>query len=175
MNFDRIYELSSKTKILWLISGLLGFVICNVLFSSYNELLNATGFSIIAFEFAWDKSTMDVILQAWSSIIPESIEFMTIDMFYPIFYSLMISGWTIFLSSVKPLTGKLFKISFLSAFIAALFDYIENIFSFLILNNVDSYAEYYVFMVSFFATLKFSLLILVLILNIFLSILKIKN
>jgi hypothetical protein len=175
MNFERIYSLSRNTKIIWFISGLVGFIICNILFSDYNDLLNATGYSIMAFEFAWDKSTMDTILAAWSAIIPEAIEFMTIDMFYPIFYAFLISGWTIFLTPGKPLTKSLFKIAFISSFIAALFDYIENIFSFLILNNVDSYAEYYVFMVSVSATVKFSLLVLALLLNIILSTIKIKN
>ncbi len=175
MNFERISALSRKTKLIWFTSGLIGFIICNVLFANYNELMNATGYNIMNFEFAWYSATMNVILSAWSAIIPETIKFMTIDMFYPIFYSLLISGWTIFLTANQPFSVKLFKISFLSSFVAALFDYIENIFSFLILNNVDSYANYYVFMVSFFATVKFVLLILALIINIILSIIKIKK
>ena len=175
MNFERIYALSKKTKLIWFISGLLGFIICNILFSSYNELMNATGYNIMHFEFAWDRATMDVILAAWSAIIPDTIEFMTIDMFYPVFYSLLISGWTIFLNVNQPIAVKLFKLAFISSLVAAFCDYIENIFSFLILNNVDNYENYFVYMVSFFATIKFALLILALIINIILSIVKIKN
>ena len=44
-------------------------------------------------------------------------------------------------------------------------DYIENIFSFLVLYNPDGYAEFYVPMISLFASIKFILLLVSLILS----------
>ena len=173
INFEYLYTLSRRSKLIWFISGLTGFVIANLLFP--NDVLNATGSTIIDFEFAWNAERMDEILINWAGILPTTIRFMWIDMAYPLFYFTLISGLTISISPVNELGEKLFKFSFYSILIAMICDYIENIFSFLVLYNPDTYAAFYVPMISLFASVKFFLLLVSLILSLIHIFLKISQ
>jgi len=60
----KLHELSSKIKIIWFFTGLVGFIIINIIFADFNETLNATGYTIIDFEFTWNTESMDVLLVA---------------------------------------------------------------------------------------------------------------
>ena len=92
-------QYSSTKKRLWLIIGLMGSIICQILFAPITSKMIDRGFDILDLEFAWNSSNLDPILLAWDDILDDVILFMIIDMFFPIFYFLLISGWTLLLSS----------------------------------------------------------------------------
>ena len=114
--------MSKKQKITWLIVGITGSLVCQILFAVYSSDMIARGYDIIDFEFAWTINTMNIIITAWNDILPNIINFMIIDMFFPIFYFMIFSGWTL-LITVENKWGAL-MVQF--AFYASIFDYIER-------------------------------------------------
>jgi len=162
----KLHELSSKIKIIWFFTGLVGFIIINIIFADFNETLNATGYTIIDFEFTWNTESMDVLLVAWNPHLDTAITFLWIDMIYPIFYVMLISGWTVAINPVTDKGKSIFNTSFISITVAGICDYIENIASLMVLNYPNNYASFLVPIISIFASIKFLLLLLSVVLNI---------
>ncbi|MCE7736646.1 MAG: hypothetical protein GPJ54_17315 [Candidatus Heimdallarchaeota archaeon] len=156
-----VQQYSSKKKFLWLIIGLIGSIICQILFAPVTSKMTDRGFDILDLEFAWNSSNLEPILLAWDDILDDVIVFMIIDMFFPIFYFLLISGWTLLLSS----DNKILNYTVMIAFMASIFDYIENIFTFDLLLRPDGYLAISPFIVSFFASIKFLLLVVAILIN----------
>lgn len=154
----QLNELSLLRRILWVFAGLVGFVIINLIFSDYNATLNPTGYTILDFEFSWTTEQMDLVLVAWDPYIDTAILFLWVDMIYPVFYVLLLTGLSLMTTPKTDPGAKAQKIAFYSAIIAGFCDWIENIASLLILYNPNTYPEILVFIVSIFALIKFILL-----------------
>ncbi len=164
---NKLENMTNKAKAIYFIIGILGSVLINMIFSPFESELQTKGYGIIDFEFAWNNTTMQVILNAWSSNMHTIRVYLLTDMVYPIFYFIMISGWTLLIYNTNIKIG---KIAIVSGMLAALSDYVENLFSIYIL-YITNYASIAPTMVSIFASLKFILLIIAIILNIYLLIL----
>ncbi len=162
MLLDKLNQFNKKQQRLILFLGLMGSIVCQILFSPINNKMVAHGYNIIDFEFAWTANTMDLILTAWQSIIPDIIIFMIIDMFYPILYGMILVSWVLLADYSEKLNNKLLLI----AILAPVFDYAENIFSFIVLLYPSSYLVFIPFMISIFALIKFIAIVIVLIANI---------
>lgn len=152
---------SNRKKLLWLIIGLVGSLISQLLFAPISSKMTDRGYDILDLEFAWNSTNLDPILIAWDDILDDVIVFMIIDMLFPIFYFLLISGWTLLLST----ENKNLNYTILIAFLASIFDYIENIFTFDLLLRPDSYLLISPFIVSLFASVKFLFLALAILSN----------
>ncbi len=154
---------SNRKKLLWLIIGLVGSLLSQLLFAPISSKMNDRGYDILDLEFAWNSGNMNPILIAWDDILDDVIVFMIIDMLFPIFYFLSISGWTLLLSS----DNKNLNYTILITFLASIFDYIENIFTFNLLLRPDGYLSISPFIVSLFASLKFIFLLIAILSNLF--------
>ena len=119
------------------------------------------GYSILDLEFAWNSANLDPILSAWSSIKSDVIIYMTIDMFFPIFYFLLLNGWSLLINH----EGKCLRVVTTAALLASVFDYIENIFTFMVLFNSTNYIFIAPFIITLCAILKFLLIIFVILRN----------
>jgi hypothetical protein len=161
MLIAKITSFSKTQKLVWFFVGIIGSVICQLLFSPINSLMNDTGYNILDLEFAWNARTLDPILVAWEPIMDDVKEFMVIDMFFPIFYFLALTGWSLLINH----EGKSLRIVTIAAVMASVFDYIENLFTFVVLFNPDNYVFFAPFAISLFATLKFLFIIFVVLRN----------
>ncbi|MHA2028549.1 MAG: hypothetical protein ACW99Q_04090 [Candidatus Kariarchaeaceae archaeon] len=161
MLIAKITSFSKTQKLVWFFVGIIGSVICQLLFSPINSLMDDTGYNILDLEFAWNARTLDPILVAWEPIMDDVKIFMVIDMFFPIFYFLALNGWSLLINH----EGKGLRVVTIAAVMASVFDYIENLFTFVVLFNPDNYVFFAPFAISLFATLKFLFIIFVVLRN----------
>lgn len=161
--FAQFFALSKRNRWIWFLLGFIGTVVIEYIYSFMNTALIAHGFDILDFEFAWNKTRMDTILQGWNPVLTVAINFLLLDMLFPIFYSFMFTGITLLLKDGKKNEPRC--AAFGIFLLAAIFDWIENIFSLLILYSPQSYASIYIFLVSAFASLKFACLAIGLVLS----------
>ncbi|MHA2170006.1 MAG: hypothetical protein ACXAB7_08945 [Candidatus Kariarchaeaceae archaeon] len=161
MLIAKITSFSKTQKLVWFFVGIIGSVICQLLFSPINSLMDDTGYNILDLEFAWNARTLDPILVAWEPIMDDVKIFMVIDMFFPIFYFLALNGWSLLINH----EGKSLRVVTIAAVMASVFDYIENLFTFVVLFNPDNYVFFAPFAISLFATLKFLFILFVVLRN----------
>ncbi|MHA2249677.1 MAG: hypothetical protein ACXAD7_04905 [Candidatus Kariarchaeaceae archaeon] len=168
MFISKITSFTKTQKLIWFLVGIIGSVICQLLFLPINSIMDDTGYDILDLEFAWNASTLDPILDAWAPIMDDVKRFMVIDMFFPIFYFLALNGWSLLIKH----EGKCFRVVTTAALLASVFDYIENVFTFVVLYNPDNYVFFAPFAISLFATLKFLFIIFVILRNLIKMIFK---
>ncbi|OLS28856.1 MAG: hypothetical protein HeimC2_04570 [Candidatus Heimdallarchaeota archaeon LC_2] len=155
-NIVTLQHYSIRKKVLWFIIGIIGSILSLLLFAPISSKMTDRGYDILDLEFAWNSTNLNPILIAWDDILDDIILFMIIDMFFPIFYFLIISGWTLILSS----DNKNLNYTVLISFLASLFDYIENLFTFDLVMRPDNYLSISPFVVSLFASIKFLFLVI---------------
>lgn len=153
--------MSKKTKSIYFSFGLIGSVICQILFTPISAKMMELGYDILDLEFAWSSAKLDPILTAWKPILDSVKLFMLIDMFFPIFYFMTLNGWSVLLDFKENCRKRIF----LMALSASIFDYIENIFTFITLFYPSTYVNFAPFIISLCATLKFLLILVVIIRN----------
>lgn len=149
---------SNRTRIAWFIAGIIGSVVCQIFFLPISQDMIGLGYDIIDLEFAWTNSALILILDAWQPIHNDVWTFMWVDMLFPIFYFLALSGWSLLVRK---------NVIFLIwvAALASVFDYIENTFTFVALLQYPTLDVYVAMGISLFATLKFLLIIFVIAMN----------
>ncbi|MCY3409999.1 MAG: hypothetical protein INQ03_00040 [Candidatus Heimdallarchaeota archaeon] len=157
---EKLQSLTKVQKWIWFAAGLIGSVICQLLFSPTNNLMMDTGYDILDLEFAWNAETLNPILSAWDPFIDDVITFMIVDMFFPIAYFLVLSGWALLINH----QNKCLKVVMTASALASLSDYVENAFTFIVLNN-PNYPAIAPFLISLFATIKFLLILFVILRN----------
>ena len=129
------------------------------------ELKGSTGYGVIEFEFAWTSEQINTIFKAWGSEGKKKEAFVTyVDFFFIPCYSLFMAGCILLVT--RNLEGKLQEIGLyftIMPFIAGIFDVIENINLLLMLTNESFIWSLSPFIASLCATIKFSLLFIVII------------
>lgn len=161
MSISMLSSLSTKQKWVYFSTGLVGSIICQLLFSRVGSNMTEIGYTILDLEFAWTAESLDLILGAWEPIRDEVIRYMIIDMFFPIFYFLTLNGWSLLINHKE----SCLKVVTTVAILASTFDYIENIFTFVVLYNPDDYISIAPLAISVFAILKFLLIAFVIVRN----------
>jgi hypothetical protein len=158
-----VNRLANRTALELIISALFGYilVIFTVIFVFIptGERMGSAGYSIVDYQLAWFTGNMAQILNAWTSLQEVLIYQLWAD--YIFIIGGLIGDISLFLIFAKFLDEKWQLIAFVglgSAFLAHLFDALENIFGLLIAYNPLSYNEMFVLVQSFFALLKFILL-----------------
>lgn len=161
------YPSERLTLFLLSLSGL--FSIITWLFMREVTKINITKFNILSLEFAWSIEQMNIILNTWGSeIIQTELNGVLIDFGFLIGYSVFLSCITLLVSR-KFLQNRLQRLGFDVVFLpllAALFDAIENANLVLILMSPSNYPIISPFIASFFAILKFALIIITILFNI---------
>ncbi len=140
----------------WLLIGLVVSLFFQWLFWPITREMERRGYSIVEFELAWKKATMDQILSAWDGILDDAIRMTLLDFGF-------ILGYTIIFLSLLSMVNRFHKsgagIRYYEAFqalaiVAAIADVIENLFSIYILSYPHSYIGISVPLMSLVSTLK---------------------
>ena len=130
------------------------------------ELKSVSPYGILELEFAWTEAKVTKIFSTWGSeLIVHELNVTFIDYGFLLAYSTFFAGFTLLIPR-KLLSGQIQIVGFymtLIPFIAALFDSIENLNLILMLSSPSNFPMFSPFFASIFATLKFSLLIIVII------------
>ncbi|MHA1270918.1 MAG: hypothetical protein ACTSPY_14080 [Candidatus Helarchaeota archaeon] len=152
------------------IGSLILFIILTIVFQIIQVNTNATPYGVIDFELAFTAQTISIIFNVWNTnpiIFQEQFLGVYLDWFlYIPAYTLAIAGTMILLT--RNAKGKLQKFSLyliLIPFIAAICDVIENFGLISMLNNKSLYLilsapDTIPFVTSIFASLKFILLLI---------------
>ncbi len=157
----------------WLVVGLTIALVFQMLFWPITKEMGNRGYSIVDFELAWDKTTMDKILNAWQGILDDAIKMTLLDFGF-------IIGYTILLLSLLSIVNKSRKtgpaIRQYDKFqkliiVAALADVVENLFSIYILSNPETYLGLSVFFMSLASAIKW-VIVLATVLSIFEGLLR---
>ena len=165
MNLDiRKLHTSPRNKIVGLVT-LLAAVLCIIVTLLMrpveNELMSNTGYGVLELEFAWTVEQIGVIFNAWDeTLIAKELGVTIIDMIFLVAYSVALAGVTLLLTRkvfVEPLDTWGYYFTFVP-FLAAFFDFIENINLILMLNSPNNFPEFSPFLASVCALIKFGLL-----------------
>ena len=162
MKIEKLKQ-SPKTWVVLSVTGM-GLVI----FLLINRLIFASlpievpSYGILDFEFAWTKSQITIIFNAWG---PEGMVLHATgiywDFLYIIGYGSLIAGLILLLS--RQLSGKIQLIGLyltLSPFLAGIFDCIENLLLLAMLKNPTEFSAALPMLAGIMAAIKFGLLLI---------------
>jgi hypothetical protein len=125
------------------------------------DLTTQTAYGVIDLEFAWNIEQMETILSSWGEeLIAKEINAVLLDFGFLIVYSLSLFGVTLLLTKAGTFTN-LTHLGYYFAilpFIAAGFDFIENVNLLLILTSPSSFPSFAPLFASICAALKFALI-----------------
>ncbi|UCE14774.1 MAG: hypothetical protein JSV04_06230 [Candidatus Heimdallarchaeota archaeon] len=165
----RRLETTPPQNIVVILTGIAAItsIIIFLLMRPVEAALKATSpYGVMELEFAWTVDQINRIFDSWGSdLIVQELNVTLIDYGFLVAYSTFLAGVTLLISR-KYLTEQKQQVGFymtLVPFIAALFDAIENLNLVLMLTAPTSYPMFSPFLASLFATLKFSLIIIVII------------
>lgn len=162
MNLDKLKE-APKQKIL-IISTLIGFVLFISLTLAFSMITSGMSqfatYGVLNFEFAWTAEQITIIFTAWGT---EGMNIQALavylDFLYIVGYSSFIFGLLLIIA--RKMEGKIQDITILialTAFIAGIFDVIENINLLILLGNPANVQTLNASTASFCASIKFGLL-----------------
>ncbi|MFX1515812.1 MAG: hypothetical protein ACFFC6_05840 [Promethearchaeota archaeon] len=124
----------------------------------------ASPYGVMELEFAWTEEQINQIFESWTiDLITQELSVTYVDYGFLIAYSTFLAGITLLIVR-KILSGQIQLMGLyitIVPFLAALFDAIENVNLILMLSSPTSFPTFSPFLASFFASLKFGLLILV--------------
>ncbi len=130
------------------------------------ELTTQTAYGVIDLEFAWNVEQMETILSSWGDeLIAKEINAVLLDFGFLVVYSLSLTGVTLLLTKLGAFTS-LTNLGYYFAilpFIAAGFDFIENVNLLLVLSSPSSFPSFAPLLASICAALKFGLIIITII------------
>ncbi|MHA1227482.1 MAG: hypothetical protein ACTSPV_12120 [Candidatus Hodarchaeales archaeon] len=173
LNIVRLSEYPSKKNLVRLTLISLILLIFTWLLMLIVTIKNNTIFGVLDLEFAWSVQKMDLILQTWGDeIIQGELLGTIVDFGFLICYSTFLAGLTLIITR-KFLQEQIQGLGYyltLTPFVAALFDAIENANLLLVLSSPLSYPEYAPFLASFFASIKFLIIIVVIIFDVIVAI-----
>ncbi|UCG03269.1 MAG: hypothetical protein JSW11_04610 [Candidatus Heimdallarchaeota archaeon] len=165
----RKLETSPSQKIVIILTGLaaIASVIIFLLMRPVEAALKAASpYGVMELEFAWTMEQIEQIFGTWTEeLITQELTVTYIDYGFLLAYSTFLAGITLLIVR-KLLSGQIQLVGLymtIVPFIAALFDAIENLNLILMLSSPSNFPTFSPFLASFFATLKFGLLILVLV------------
>lgn len=180
MRLQTLYEKpAEKVNYLLTIIGFVAAVGFSIVMAPIEEYLTTNSpYGVLDLEFMLTSSQAAAILTAWGSIGIEKEIFVTyVDMGFLVSYSTFIAFLNLMIirSCVKksifvqtqnfPLI-----VGFAFPYIAALFDFIENINLLIVLQNPTSFSSFNPLLATIFATMKFGLLIISILFSLFLLI-----
>ncbi len=134
--------------------GLVGSILSMIVFVPLESRMRQSGYSILDFQLAWSTERMASIIASWRPIMGEVFLFMAIDMIYPTLYFMTLSGLVLLINDGRKRLDIQHGLIFA---LASILDYMENVFTFVILLGGPLYLTY---AISLFATLKFVLLVI---------------
>jgi hypothetical protein len=124
----------------------------------------ASNYGVMELEFAWTIEQIENIFHSWTSdLIDQELAVTYLDYLFLLAYSIFLAGFTLLITR-KILTGQIQLAGLymtLVPFVAAIFDAIENLNLILMLASPANFPAFSPFLASLFASLKFGLLILV--------------
>ena len=158
--FERFARLKDSVQKLpdyvWLLIGLVVALFFQWLFWPITREMERRGYSIVEFELAWKKTTMDQILSSWDGILDDAIRMTLLDFGF-------ILGYTIIFLSLLSIVNRFrktgpgvryYEVFQKLAIVAAIADVIENLFSIYILSYPHSYIGISVPLMSLVSALK---------------------
>lgn len=162
MILDKLKE-KPKNKVIIPVT-LIAFIIFISLTITFNLITSGIAvfrnYGVLDFEFAWTTEQLNIIFAVWGN---EGMQIQALavylDFLYIIGYSLFIFGVLLFIA--RKLEGKIQNITLiigLTAFLAGMFDIIENINLLIMLGDPGNLSTLNAATASFCATIKFSLL-----------------
>jgi hypothetical protein len=126
----------------------------------------ASNYGVMELEFAWTVEQIERIFASWTSdLIAQELAVTFLDYGFLLAYSTSLAGVTLLITR-KILAEQIQLVGFymtLVPFVAAIFDALENLNLILILSSPTNFPAFSPFLASLFASLKFGLLILVVI------------
>lgn len=126
----------------------------------------ASNYGVMELEFAWTVEQIEHIFSSWTSdLIAQELAVTYLDYGFLLAYSTFLAGITLLITR-KILAGQIRLVGLymtLVPFMAAVFDAIENFNLILMLSSPTNFPVFSPFLVSLFASIKFGLLILVVI------------
>ena len=126
------------------------------------ELTTQTAYGIIDLEFAWNVEQIDQILASWGEeLILREFHAVLLYFGFLVGYSLSLAGVTLLLTK-SGVFGSWNDVGYyftLIPFLAAIFDFVENVNLLLILNSPSSFPSFAPLAASICATIKFGLII----------------
>ena len=169
--FNKINNLNEfpsnkNLKLLSILSMMFAFVILLLMRPIEEELKSLTPYGVMELEFAWTVTQINTIFTHWGDVlIAKELTVTLLDFGFLIFYSTLLFGVTLLLNRniLHPKFihwGNFFS---LIPFLAAFFYVIENLNLILMLSSPFSFPTFAPFLVSACATIKFGLLIGILI------------
>ncbi|HMB19839.1 MAG TPA: hypothetical protein VKQ10_02125 [Spirochaetota bacterium] len=157
-----------------------GTVVLAYILLGIDQRLANDGMGIVYLELAFTSFNFRGVLLSWG---PDGIELFLstiwLDFIFPVAYSLLLSSTAAFLlrqrtiSENPPLAGFMYAACF-APFVAAAFDYVENLLHILIISN-RLFSDMIIAMASAMAAVKFILLITVLVFFLFTTMSMIKG
>ena len=150
--------------IVTLIAAVLSIIVSSLMRPVETELMSTTGYGVIELEFAWTVEQIDTIFDIWneagSDLISKELSVTLIDMVFLVAYSFALAGLTLFLTRkifLEPIKSWGYRITILP-FVAAIFDFIENMNLILMLSSPSAFPDFAPFLASVCALIKFGLL-----------------
>ncbi|MHA1975086.1 MAG: hypothetical protein ACTSW1_19025 [Candidatus Hodarchaeales archaeon] len=169
LNVEQLSEYPAQKNLKRLTIISLVMMIITWVLMTIATLKNTTIYNVMSLEFAWSVQQMDLILQTWGNeIIQGELVGTIFDFGFLVSYSVFIACITLMITR-KVLPEPKQRMGYyltVVPFVAALFDAIENINLLLMLSSPGSYPEFSPFMASLFASMKFTLLIIVILFDI---------
>ncbi len=163
-NIGKLIE-SPRNKVVGLstcIAAVLSIIVYLLMGPVETELTSTTGFGVMELEFAWTIAQIEIIFAAWGeSLIVKELGVTLLDMIFLVAYSVTLAGVTLLLTRevfLEPIKNWGYYFT-LIPFLAAIFDFVENINLILMLNSPTAFPEFAPFLASVCATIKFGLLI----------------
>ena len=158
---------SQNIVILSIIISAVITIVVWLLMRPVEEALKAISpYGVMELEFAWTVAKINQIFNAWGTeLIAQELYVTLLDFIFLIVYSTFFASVTLLLTR-RILSGRIQLVGFymtIIPLIAALFDAIENINLILMLSSPANFPIFSPFLASIFATLKFTLLIIVII------------
>ncbi|MFW9855952.1 MAG: hypothetical protein ACFFFG_12935 [Candidatus Thorarchaeota archaeon] len=155
---NKLLGVQPKYLALSLVFGSL-FVLSVILlvFMPTEGTMASTGFTIFDFQLAWTKAKVDMILEAWTNILPTVLYQTYFDYVFIVGYILLFTSFWLLVSQrirgrrMGRITGRMIWF----AGLAGIFDAIENVFSMQVLSSPLNYSDFLPMIISSFATLKF--------------------
>jgi hypothetical protein len=146
------------------ISGILSIVIFLLMRPVETALKQASAFGVIELEFAWTVEQINVIFDAWGpELINQELLITFIDYGFLIAYSFFLASLSLLITR-KVKNQKIQLVGYymvIASFSAATFDAIENFNLILMLSSPKDFPNFSPVLASICATLKFGLIILI--------------
>ncbi len=147
----------------WLLIGLVVSLFFQWLFWPITREMERRGYSIVEFELAWKKATMDQILSAWDGILDDAIRMTLLDFGFILGYTIVILSLLSMVNRFRK-TGsgvRYYEALQILAIVAAIADVIENLFSIYILSYPHSYIGISVPLMSLVSTIKWAIIAII--------------